>query len=140
MHHKFNQDSFDKYDELCRTWAKQLFKRYGVVLQDNNDKYGIDLIAYRNNKIVGYVEVDIKLSWCDLFTHLYLNVPVRKIKLLTMPLRSVLVTFNNNGSQCFICNDNVVLNSKIEEVKNKHVPNGEMFFKVSVNKIKLVTL
>jgi hypothetical protein len=140
MHHTFNKDSYDKYDELARSLAKQLFKRYEVELMDNSDKYGVDLLAYRNDVLVGYVEVEIKRTWQGLFKYTHLNVPVRKEKLLRMPLRAVLVTFSNDSKSCFICNDNIVLNSKIEEVKNKEVASNEMFYKVPINLIKLVTL
>jgi hypothetical protein len=140
MHHKFDKAIFDECDLKARTWAKQLFKRYNVELKDNSDDYGVDLIAYRNNVAVGYVEVEIKKSWGDLFMYRHLNVPVRKKKLLTASLPSVLVTFNNDGTKCFICKDDVVLNSEIEEVKNKHISQGEMFYKVPIDKIKLVTM
>lgn len=140
MHHKFDREIFDECDLKARTWAKKLFKQYAVELRDNPNEYGVDLLAYRDNELVGYVEVEIKRSWSNKFIHTHLNVPVRKKKLLTARLRSVLVTFNYDGSKCFICNDNVILNSEIEEVKNKHISQGEMFYKVPVNKIKLVTM
>lgn len=57
-----------------------------------------------------------------------------------MPLRTVLVAFSNDSKSCFICNDNIVLNSKIEEVNNSEIKSGEMFYRVPVNLIKLVTL
>lgn len=140
MHHNFDKDIFDECDLKARTWAKHLFKRYSVELRDNPDQYGVDLIAYRENREVGYVEVEIKKTWNDLFVYKYLNVPIRKKKLLTSRLRSVLVAFNNDGTQCFICKDDVVLRSKIEEVKNKHISHGEMFYRVPVSEIKLVTM
>ncbi len=140
MNHKFDRDIFDECDLKARAWAKHLFKRYGVELRDNPDEYGVDLIAYRNDREVGYVEVEIKKTWNGAFIYKYLNVPIRKKKLLTSRLRSVLVAFNHDGTQCFICNDNVVLSSAIEEVKNKHVSHGEMFYRVPVSKIKLVTM
>lgn len=73
MHHTFNKDSYDKYDELARSLAKQLFKRYEVELRDNSDKYGVDLLAYRNDVLVGYVEVEIKRTWHGLFQYTYIN-------------------------------------------------------------------
>ena len=141
MKHEFDRKQFDECDEKARTWAKDLFKKkYQIDLTDNPDKFGIDLIASRSGIKVGYVEVDIKRGWGDSFMYTHLNVPVRKRKLLTAALKCILVTFNVVGSQCFICKGDVVINSEVEEVKNRHVPNGELFFKVPVNQIKLVTL
>jgi hypothetical protein len=135
---KFNNNLHKTYDELGRVWAINLFKRYGLDLKNNPNKYGVDLLAYRENKLVGNVEVEVRDSWDGIFKFEDLNIPARKQKLLTNKLKSVLVAFNKNGSMCFICKDDVVLSSPLVEVKNKYVPKGEMFYKVKLSKIKLI--
>ena len=53
---QFNAELHDHFDEVGRLRAYKLFKRnYGIELVDNPDEYAVDLIAMKNNKIVGYV-------------------------------------------------------------------------------------
>ena len=141
LNKKFSQNLHDEFDEIGRTWTKQLFKRYGVTLQDNPDKYGVDLIAYRNQNKVGYVEVEVRTVWNgDKFNYDTLNIPCRKKKLLLMDLPTCLVSWSSNGDYGFICNSNVILESDIREAKNKYMLEAEYFYKVPINKIKLIKL
>ena len=136
----FSQDLHDEYDERGRSAAKQLFKRWGLELKDNPDKYGVDLIAYKKDKIYGYVEVEVRDAWKGKFAFDTLNIPYRKRKFLITPENNCLVAFNANCTQAFIATDWTILFSDVEEVKNKHVKDGEKFFKVPVNQLRLVNV
>ena len=136
----FSQDLHDEYDERGRNAAKQLFKRWGIELRDNPDKYGVDLIAYKDGKMYGCVEVEVRDAWKGNFAYDTLNIPYRKQKLLNTPENNCLVAFNADCTQAFIANDWTVLFSQIEEVKNKHMDKGELFYKVPINQLRLVTL
>jgi hypothetical protein len=73
---KFDQALHDEFDELGRDMSKQFYKRFGVDLKDNPDQYGVDLIAYRDDKKVGYVEVEVRTFWRgSKFPFPTLNVP-----------------------------------------------------------------
>lgn len=135
---QFSADLHDKNDERGREAAKRLFKRWGLELKDNPDKYGVDLQAYKDGELYGNVEVEVREAWQGDFKFDTLNIPHRKRKFFEKDGRNCLVAFNSDLSQAFICDDWTVLFSNIEEVKNKYVENGEMFFKVPVNQIKLV--
>ena len=135
----FDEELHSKYDMLGKWWAYKLFKRYGLRLLENIDKYAVDMIAYKDDIKVGYVEVEVREAWVGEFKWDSLNIPARKKKLLTNDFPTRLVAFNKNGSHCFICHDVEILNSPLEEVKNKYIPEGEMFFKVPLDKIKLVS-
>ena len=141
LNKQFNTELHEHYDEIGRLRAYKLFKQlYGIELIDNPDEYAVDLIAIKNNKIVGYVEVEVREAWDGVFLYDTLNIPSRKKKLLTNNLPTALVAFNKQGTFCFICKDTVVLASPLIEVKNKYIPNGEFFYKVPVDKIRLITL
>ena len=135
---QFSADLHDKYDEKGRAAAKKLFKRWGLELVDNPDKYGVDLIAYKDGNVYGNVEVEVREAWVGDFKFDTLNIPYRKRKFFSAEGNNCLVAFNSDCSQAFICNDWAVLFSDVEEVKNKYVENGEKFFKVKLNEIKLV--
>ena len=138
---QFNAELHDHFDEVGRLRAYKLFKRnYGIELVDNPDEYAVDLIAIKNNKIVGYVEVEVREAWDGLFLHDTLNIPSRKKKLLTNNLPTVLLAFNKQGTFCFICKDQTVLASPLVEIPNKYMATGEFFYQVPVNKIRLITI
>lgn len=138
---QFNAELHDHFDEVGRLRAYKLFKRnYGIELVDNPDEYAVDLIAMKNNKIVGYVEVEVREAWDGLFLYDTLNIPSRKKKLLTNNLPTVLLAFNKQGTFCFICKDQTVLASPLVEIPNKYMATGEFFYQVPVNKIRLITI
>lgn len=138
---QFNAELHDHFDEVGRLRAYKLFKRnYGIELVDNPDEYAVDLIAIKNNKIVGYVEVEVREAWDGLFLYDTLNIPSRKKKLLTNNLPTVLLAFNKQGTFCFICKDQTVLASPLVEIPNKYMATGEFFYQVPVNKIRLITI
>ena len=138
---QFNAELHNHFDEVGRLRAYKLFKRnYGIELVDNPDEYAVDLIAIKNNKIVGYVEVEVREAWDGLFLYDTLNIPSRKKKLLTNNLPTVLLAFNKQGTFCFICKDQTVLASPLVEIPNKYMATGEFFYQVPVNKIRLITI
>ena len=141
LNKQFDTELHEHYDEIGRLRAYKLFKQlYGIELIDNPDEYAVDLIAMKNNKIVGYVEVEIREAWDGLFLYDTLNIPSRKKKLLTNNLPTVLLAFNKQGTFCFICKDQTVLASPLVEIPNKYMATGEFFYQVPVNKIRLITI
>lgn len=81
---KFDQSLHDKYDPPARLAVSRWVKnQWNLEAKDNPDKYGIDLIVYRNNDKVGYIEVEVR-SWnpCPFNT---IHVPVRKKAMLETP-------------------------------------------------------
>ena len=58
---KFDQVLHDMYDPPARkavsNWIKAI---WGMQVKDNPDKYGTDLILGRDNKRIGYAEVEVR--------------------------------------------------------------------------------
>lgn len=138
----FDKALHDNYDEFGRSKVKTFFSnKYGITLKDNPDTYGVDLIAYKDDKKIGYVEVEVRASWNnDIFPYSSLNIPSRKEKLLKNDLKTYLVSVNKLGTYAFICSDSVILSANQEESKNKYVTSGEFFYKLNLSDIKLVKL
>ena len=137
----FSVNLHTTYDDIGRTRAYRMFAKYfDVVLEDNPDEYGTDMIAYRNGQKVGYVEVEVRAAWDGAFPFDSLNIPYRKKKLLKNDLPTVLVAFNQQGTMAYLCKDSVVLASPVVEIHNKYMEKGEMFYQVPLDKIKLITL
>jgi hypothetical protein len=136
---KFDQGLHDQYDAIGRDMSKRYFKRYNVDLVDNPDKYGVDLIAYKDDKKVGYVEVEVRNAWDgDRFLHETLNVPYRKRKLLELDMPVYLLSWSSTSDYGFLCKASVILKSEVLEKPNKYLDKSEHFFVVPVDKIRLV--
>lgn len=138
---KFDQALHDEFDELGREMSKKFYKRFGFDLKDNPDQYGIDLIAYRDDKKVGYVEVEVRTFWTgNKFPFPTLNIPERKRKLLKQDLPIRLLSWSSHGDYGFMCKADVILNANVIERPNKFMAEKEYFFAVPVNKIRLIKL
>lgn len=117
------------------------YSQHGIELQENPDKYGVDLIAYDDGNKIGYVEVEVRVSWkSDIFPFDSLHVPERKKKLLENDLHTVLVSVNCYGTRAFICDYRTVLASPLLESPNMYISKGERFYKVDPRRINLVRL
>ena len=138
----FSQELHHQYDSYGKRAVKKYFmSRFGIYLLENEDQYAVDMIAYKDGKKLGYVEVEVRESWnTDSFPFDSLHIPERKGKLLCNDLKTVLVSVNKNASRAFICKANVILNSPIKERRNKYVESGEKFYLVDPSRIELVNL
>jgi hypothetical protein len=64
MSKPFDQELFDKNDQPAREVVKHFFAyTWGLILNDNPDKYGPDLVAHRGSVFEGFVEVEVRHSW-----------------------------------------------------------------------------
>ena len=142
MRKPFSQDMHTEYDGTGKSRVAEHFKiAYGIDLVEHEDKYAVDLVAYKDGKKVGYVEVEVRDSWSkDDFPFDSLHIPERKEKLLNNDMRTYLVSVNKLGTKAFICDASVILNSPRMEKNNKYVEHGELFFLVDPSRIKLVNL
>ena len=142
MRKPFSQDMHDAYDGTGKSRVAEHFKiAYGIDLVEHEDKYAVDLVAYKDGKKLGYVEVEVRDSWSkDEFPFDSLHIPERKEKLLNNDMRTYLVSVNKLGTKAFICDATVILNSPRMEKNNKYVEHGELFFLVDPSRIKLVNL
>jgi len=138
----FSQELHHQYDSYGKRAVKKYFmSRFGIYLLENEDQYAVDMIAYKDGKKLGYVEVEVRESWnTDSFPFDSLHIPERKGKLLCNDLKTVLVSVNKNASRAFICKANVILNSPIKERRNKYIESGEKFYLVDPSRIELVNL
>jgi len=109
--------------------------------RDNPNRYGVDLHLYKDDLLVGYAEVEVRLSWKTVeFPYEDLNVPARKKKLLTQELPTYFFSVNKDGTALFHCEAAAVLDSEIKESRNKYVYQGELFYKVPLDRLSHICL
>lgn len=133
----FIQKNFDENDARARAKAKTILIKHYDKVEDNPDVYDIDLLCYRNNKIVAYVEVEVKNLWQGQnFPYPDINALTRKEKYYKAhPDNCILILFNGSLTSCFLMNGKTILASPKVEVPNRRHASGEYFFKVPISKV-----
>jgi hypothetical protein len=139
---RFDKELHDIYDKMGRDIVKDFVSSFwSMQALDNPNRYGVDLHLYKDDVLVGYAEVEVRLAWKTLeFPYEDLNVPERKRKLLVQDLPTYFFSINKDGTALFHCHGDVVLESETKEVANKYVWKGEQFFKVPLDKLTYVIL
>ena len=137
----FDKDLHDKYDPKGRKVAKRFFAGRGYIAKDNPDEYGIDLLLYKDGKIVGYADVEVKTYWNTVeYTWPDMCIPERKrefFEIKDLPRYFVMV---NNAETALL----YVLGQKIlkKEIfrKDTRYKKNEPFFKFDIDEVTHVDL
>lgn len=137
MKKKFDKDLYNKNDP-AKLKAIDYFGLMGMKAIVNPDDYGVDLIVDDNF----YCEVEVKHNWKGTnFPFSTLQIPERKTKFAKISDKPVMfMVFNSEHTHAFLAKATDVLRSRMQEVPNKYVPEGEMFFQVPVKKLTKVRL
>lgn len=111
----------------------------------NPDKYGPDLVSVRNDKMVAYCEVEVKLGWGDTpFPFSTLHIPARKIRprrsLHGSMVRVVYFVLNSDLTRMVVFEPTLSDPLDMQEVPNKLMPHGEYFAIVPLCRLKEVRL
>ena len=139
----FDQELFDNNDVQARLAVQEYIGTAGLFVQDNPDKYGPDLIVYKGFKPAYYAEVEIKRVWKsnqDVFPWATVQLPSRKLKFTQLGVPVEFFILREDLKMAIVIPDHIVENSPQEEVKNKYVPEGEMFIKIDVSECGVVEL
>ena len=133
----FDKDLYKQYDSIAKLSSIRLFKRLkGLSLDENEKLRGVDMLIYKDKKHKYYLECEIKnQEWSPgKFPFPTVNLPERKEKYCKLNKPTLFIIFNKDQTAyiCFWGKD--VLKSKKEEVRNRYVYNGELFFKIPVKK------
>jgi hypothetical protein len=155
---KWDKTLFEKHDRLGKKYASHFLpkilklvnpKKYkNVEVKENPDKFGPDLECYNNGKLIGYFEPEIKNNWdTENFNFPDLQIPERKAKWVDghngLPVTFCILRKPVAGGSsppsiqgmATVTGKNVASSPK-QMVPNKYVPQGELFFKVPLNKVK----
>ena len=136
---KFNQELHNRFDPPAREAVTKWIKmKWGLECRENPNVYGVDLIVYRSDHPVGYIEVEVR-SW--LFCHYStLHIGKRKEKLFQQDLPVLFFALTQDLSHAYWCRADIAKKFPLIEVKNFEVPNGEMFYDIPTKEFKYVDL
>ncbi len=93
----FNQKNYDQNDEFARKAVKNLFRiKWNIILEDNPDKYGIDLLGYYKGKYL-YIEASKNNTqdWIDNSFYTHKLSPFKDISIFKRRLKYLKATYDN---------------------------------------------
>lgn len=139
VHKHFSTTLHRSNDPQSRKVVIAFFKKKGIPLEENPDKYGIDLISPDGSL---QIEIEHRLSWdAPEFPFPDINIPERKAKFFESGNAQYVILSKDFKYMGVLRGQDMleyIHNSNLHENKNKFVKNGELFFKVPVNKFKWV--
>lgn len=136
---KFNQALHDQYDPPARKavtdWVKM---KWGLECRENPNVYGVDLLVHRAEKLVGYIEVEVR-GW-DYCHYPTIHLASRKDKLFQQDQPVLFFALTQNLKNAYWMKAELVKSCPLIEVKNTEVSAGELFFDVPIKHFKYVDL
>lgn len=140
----FSQEIYNETDAVARSRVREyMSSATGLFAVDNEDQYGPDIIVYKGLKRTYYAEVEVKRVWGagqDAFPWTHINLPERKVKFLKLGLPIEFWILRSDMNMAVVISGEVVEASPSEEVRNKYVPEGELFRKIDITQCNLVDL
>ena len=139
MRKLFDQELHDIYDAPARKaisdWVQM---KWGLVVKDNPNRYGVDLICFRSNAPVGALEVEVRQEGFDRLGSIH--VAQRKDKLFQEGLPTLFFALTQDLSCAYWVKANLIANCPLIEVHNKYVNKGELFYDCPITMFKIADL
>ncbi len=137
---RFDKQLFEDNDKISRAAATKYFENKGFVVKPNPQRYGPDLMLFKKENFIGFVETEIKRVWKDEdFKYADVQFPERKGKYVDKdPITFFMM--NDTENRALLVEGKDVVGSPIKEVPNKYVFKGEKFFIVPLEKVKFIKL
>jgi hypothetical protein len=134
---RFDKELFNLYDRKARNIAKRYFAKQGIEAKDNPDKYGVDLLIYKEQQLIGYCECEVKAVWKeDQFPYGSVQIPERKAAYVYKNKLPVMFLMVNAKANRFLTVDGKdILTSPLREVSNIYLRKEELFFQVPLAKV-----
>lgn len=137
MRKLFEQELHDLYDAPAKeAVAAFIEKQCGVTVQPNPDKYGVDLLVLKDDKLIGTIEVEVR-QWhpCPYST---IHVPERKRKFFSE--NSLFFALTKTMTHAYWIQMKDIDQYPVKEISNYKVREGELFFDIPTDKFAYVEL
>ena len=127
------------YDEPARkavaAWASM---KWGLNVRDNPDRYGVDLICFRSNLPVGYIEVEVRQEGFDSFHSIHAG--QRKEKLFRQDRPVLFFALTQDLQRAYYLKADLIKDCPLIEIHNRYVGKGEMFYDIPITLFKIADL
>ena len=137
MRKLFEQELHDLYDAPAKeAVAAFIEKKCGVTVQPNPDKYGVDLLVLKDDKLIGTIEVEVRQRHpCPYPT---IHVPERKRKFFSE--NSLFFALTKTMTHAYWIQMKDIDQYPVKEISNYKVREGELFFDIPTDKFVYVEL
>jgi hypothetical protein len=140
-HKKFSKKLFDENDPKSRKLVKEFFAKHGILLEDNNDQFGVDLVSLDGTV---KIEIERRTVWKNkIFPFSEINLPERKAKFFTEKNVAYVIISDDYSRIGFIKGSRIkeyITEDNLKENPNKYVAKGELFYKIPKDKFKWLKL
>lgn len=137
----FNQYLHDVCDPPARNAVSEYAKmKWGIDAKPNPNKYGVDLICYKKNQIVGYIEVEVRDWGCIYCPYDTIHIAERKNKLFENNLKTLMFVVTSDFANAYWTFSENIKTSPLKEIPNRAVAKNEWFYDVPITMWKLVDL
>lgn len=137
----FNKKLFSNNDPKSRKVVKEYLAKQGIIVNDNDNKYGVDLIS---EDLSLQVEVEHRNVWTeDVFPFSEINLPERKAKFFVENKIAYFILSGDYSHMGMIDGKTIMKYIVVENLKessNKYVRAGEFFYKIPCDAFKWVKL
>lgn len=129
----FSKSLHSRNDPTSRQIVKEYLAKQGIVVDDNPNKYGIDLISSDGTL---QIEVEHRLSWeTETWPFPDINVPERKAKFLADGKAQYIILSRDFSHIGIVRGQDVkeyMHDGNLHLNKNKYVKDGEYFYKIPI--------
>lgn len=133
----FSKSLHRSNDPQSRRVVKEYLKRNGIEVEDNPNKFGVDLISKDGTL---QIEVEHRLVWdSEEFPFAEINVPERKAKFFVTESVSYAILSKDYSHVGMISGKEMlrhIVDENLRESSNKYVREGEYFYKVPKSAFK----
>jgi len=129
---KFDKKLHDENDAPAKQAVANWIRSKWDVEVKENTQYEVDLVFLKDDKVVGYGEVEVRYWGSPYCPHPTIHIAKRKEKLLRNDLPTVFFAVNEFLTGAYWCGSKIILESPLVEVKNKYVSDDEYFYDVAI--------
>jgi len=137
----FSQELHRGNDPKSRKVVKEYFKKQGIILKDNPNRFGVDLISPDGTL---QIEVEHRLPWIDAkFPFDEINILERKAKFLREGKTQYIILSRDFSRIGIIRGPDVmkyIVDDNLEHNPNKYVKNGEFVYKIPSDDFKWIKI
>lgn len=127
---KFDQDLYQENDQRGRNAVNGLLTRAGWDVEDR-EHMGADLLARKKGAMIHH-EVEVKVCWEGPWPRTWetVHIPERKGHLARTHANIWFWVLRSDCLEALAVHGSVILSSPVQVVRNRLVPDGELFFMV----------
>lgn len=136
---RFNQDLYDKHDNLAKTKLIEFLKKRNHSILNSEENYGVDVVSIIG-KTTHYSEAEVKVGWKDNWptTWKEIRIPERKQRLLDKYGNNLnFFVFRNDLKQVWRISGKLLTTNSLRNAWGRNINPNELFFHIPYEKAEL---